>query len=147
MPKDSELSAEIERLIREHSEEIVSELRSRIEERLREEMKVALGAALGEGTVAAPSAPKRRALRAPAATAAPAASGETCGVMGCNRPKRSLGYCGAHYQSARKYGWPRPCPEGFDPPVRKRGRPSKAAEDAEESESSNGVTALASVGD
>jgi hypothetical protein len=146
MPKESELSAAIERLIQEHSAEIVAELRSRIEERLREEMMAALGATLGEA-MAAPPASRRRAPRAPT-TAAPAASGETCGVVGCTRPRRSLGYCGAHYQSARKYGWPRPCPEGFNPPMRKRGRPSKAeaSEEPEAAEPSNALV-LTGVGE
>jgi hypothetical protein len=48
-----------------------------------------------------------------------------CNVAGCARPVRSKGYCAAHYQSARKYGWPMPAPKGFKAPVRKRGRPPK----------------------
>lgn len=151
MAKNSELSVEIERLIEEHSEQIVAELRARVEERLREEMiermKAALGTPLGE----APAPVRRRRGPRAAGMVVVAAPGEACGVLGCERPRRSMGYCGAHYQSARKYDWPRPCPEGFDPPVRKRGRPSKAevaaAAEAEAEERESSVLSLGGSAD
>ena len=47
-------------------------------------------------------------------------------VASCTQPRRCRGYCGSHYQQARKYAWPMPCPEDFEaPPPRPRGRPKK----------------------
>lgn len=44
----------------------------------------------------------------------------------CTQPQRCRGYCSSHYQQARKYAWPMPCPEDFEaPPPRPRGRPKK----------------------
>jgi hypothetical protein len=45
-------------------------------------------------------------------------TGPTCNVAGCSLPHRSKGYCSAHYQAARRYGWPQPAPAGFTPPKR-----------------------------
>jgi hypothetical protein len=62
-------------------------------------------------------------VRAPAAKPTgrrggrPAAGG--CNVAGCKSPHRSRGYCSAHYQAARKYGWPMPAPSGFSPPTKR----------------------------
>ena len=50
------------------------------------------------------------------------AAGATCHLAGCDSPHRSRGYCSAHYQAARKHGWPMPAPEGFEPPSRETGR-------------------------
>lgn len=65
----------------------------------------------------------RRGRRGGASAAA--AGKQACNVSGCSRPVRSKGYCAAHYQAARKYGWPMPAPRGFKAPVRRRGRPPK----------------------
>ena len=48
---------------------------------------------------------------------------QTCGVSGCSKPVRSMGYCASDYQNARNNDWPMPCPDKFDAPKRKRGRP------------------------
>jgi hypothetical protein len=48
---------------------------------------------------------------------------QTCGVSGCTKPVRSMGYCASDYQNARNNEWPMPCPEKFDAPKRARGRP------------------------
>ena len=73
------------------------------------------------GRKAAAGRPAKGAKRAAAAT-----SGKHCEVVGCKRPHRSMGYCAAHYQSARKHGWPMPAPKGFvAPPSAPRGRPPK----------------------
>ena len=79
-------------------------------------------ALLGVGRVPVQAA--RRGRRAAGATAAKSGN-QACNVAGCVRPVRSKGYCAAHYQAARKYGWPMPAPKGFKAPVRRRGRPPK----------------------
>jgi hypothetical protein len=48
--------------------------------------------------------------------------GAMCSVVGCGNAHRSRGYCSAHYQAARKYGWPMPAPANFEPPPRERAR-------------------------
>jgi hypothetical protein len=64
--------------------------------------------------------PARRAARA---------GGAGCGVVGCGRPVRSMGWCASHYQAARKYGWPMPAagPGTFAPEPRRLGRPPRSA--------------------
>ena len=43
-----------------------------------------------------------------------------CSVAGCGRDYRSKGYCSAHYQAARKNGWPVPAPSSnWTPPAKK----------------------------
>lgn len=70
-------------------------------------------------------APKAKAKAPKASTGAAAGAGaEACNVKGCSRPRRSMGYCGAHYQAARKHGWPRPCPLGFEAGPVERQRPA-----------------------
>jgi hypothetical protein len=121
------LAPMLDRVIQAESGKVLAELESLIAERVRTQMWTALQERLG-GVLperVAPPAPKRRA--APAPRSAPATGGAPCNVDGCTRPARSMGYCSAHYQSARKYGWPRPCPEGFAPPPVRRGRPPAAA--------------------
>jgi hypothetical protein len=75
------------------------------------------GTGAGNGVRHGPGRPRKNA--APTAQACK----EACNVAGCVRPMRSKGYCAAHYQSARKYGWPMPAPKNFAAPVRRRGRP------------------------
>lgn len=70
--------------------------------------------------------PRRGPGRPPKTATAAAAGEEACNVAGCVRPMRSKGYCAAHYQAARKYGWPMPAPVGFNAPVRRRGRPPRS---------------------
>lgn len=54
--------------------------------------------------------------------------GQTCMVIGCDRPYRAMGYCATHYQAARRYGWPLPAtepyrlPESYRPRSRRRQR-------------------------
>lgn len=44
----------------------------------------------------------------------------------CARPQACRGYCGSHYQQARRWGWPLPCPpEGHRAVQLQRGRPKK----------------------
>lgn len=138
------LAEALDKRIRAVVEEAVQTIvRDEVRTVLREELASLLGSMAG--ATPAPSAMKRRAPgRAPKAGArtakAPKATGAargrakadgedtTCGVSGCNRPYRSRGYCAAHYQAARKYGWPMPCPKDFVPPPRPaRGRPPKSA--------------------
>ncbi len=41
-----------------------------------------------------------------------------CFLAGCKRDYRSKGYCSAHYQAARKNGWPLPPPsQNWTPPA------------------------------
>lgn len=40
-----------------------------------------------------------------------------CRFVGCKRPHRSMGWCSAHYQSARKHGWEMGKSEPFHPPA------------------------------
>jgi hypothetical protein len=80
---------------------------------VRAEMLGALGMAEVKNVVRRGAKPGRRAVRA---------EGATCNVAGCANPHRSRGYCSAHYQAARKYGWPMPAPSHFEPPARERAR-------------------------
>ncbi len=113
-----------------------------VEETVRNVIREELSQLLGSTSAAAPapaSAPatKRRG-RPPGKTATKAArstkskaagtsaGARPCNVVGCKRPYRSQGYCAAHYQSARKHGWPMPAPDNFvAPPSAPRGRPPK----------------------
>lgn len=82
------------------------------------------GRPAGRKAAAPKGRPAKGAKRAARATGA--TSAKKCNVVGCKRPHRSMGYCAAHYQSARKHGWPMPAPEGFvAPPSAPRGRPPK----------------------
>ncbi|MBN1208550.1 MAG: cell wall protein [Myxococcaceae bacterium] len=47
------------------------------------------------------AAPARKAVAAPPAPKAKAAAANACAVIGCKRPRRSKGYCSAHYQKLR----------------------------------------------
>lgn len=81
---------------------------------VRAEMLGALGIAAVKNTVVRRGPKGRRAAKA--------AEGHACNVAGCGNPHRSRGYCSAHYQAARKYGWPMPAPAGFEPPQHERAR-------------------------
>lgn len=88
-----------------------------LRELVRAEMLGALGVANAVRNTAVVRAPRK--AKGGRRAAAPGAS---CNVAGCTSPHRSRGYCSAHYQAARKHGWPMPAPEGFEPPARERGR-------------------------
>lgn len=132
------LAAALDKRIRAIVEESIEKIvRDEVRSALREELSVLLGT-ISSGAPAA-AMPRRRAGKAIVKAKAKAArkgrarkaeaSGEqaTCGVAGCGRPYRSRGYCAAHYQAARKYGWPMPPPADFVPPPRPaRGRPPKS---------------------
>jgi len=115
-------------------------LESALRENLRTIFQEELANALGSQATAAAPAPtgRRRGRPAGRKAAAPkakpakgATSAKKCNVVGCKRPHRSMGYCAAHYQSARKHGWPMPAPEGFvAPPSAPRGRPPKKGRSA-----------------
>lgn len=138
------LAEALDKRIRAMVEEALQTVvRDEVRTALREELASILGSISGE--MPAPAAAKRGAAGRPTKAAATratktkttrttkargAAAGaeNKCGVAGCNRPYRSRGYCAAHYQAARKYGWPMPSPKDFVPPPRpSRGRPPKAA--------------------
>lgn len=102
-------------------EQFSNRVREIVQPLIDEAVERILSAALG--TTAAPA--KRRG-RPPGSknTTARTNAGVACGVAGCPRPVRSKGYCAAHYQAARKYGYPIPGkPGNFAPEPRKRGRP------------------------
>jgi hypothetical protein len=45
----------------------------------------------------------------------------------CPRPQVCRGYCRSHYQQARRWNWPLPCPPGGHRAIQlKRGRPKKS---------------------
>lgn len=138
------LAEALDKRIRAMVEEALQTVvRDEVRSALREELASIVGSI--SGGMPAPAAPKRRGAGRPAKATATrttkaakpsraarsreaAAGEEKCGVAGCNRPYRSRGYCAAHYQAARKYGWPMPAPKDFVPPPRpSRGRPPKAA--------------------
>ena len=140
------LAEALDKRIRAMVEEAVqSVVRDEVRTALREEFASLLGSMAGAAPAPTPArrrGPGRGAKAARARTtrvsrtttgaarARAKAEGDdtTCGVSGCNRPYRSRGYCAAHYQAARKYGWPMPCPKDFVPPPRPaRGRPPKTA--------------------
>lgn len=123
----------IKRAIEEESGRLLAELEGMIAARARDQLLVALQDRLAEkapnpvNQVVAPPAKRKAMTRGRKRATAPAgAVGKICNVRGCLRPQRSVGYCSSHYQSSRKYNWPSPCPPGFSPPVRPRGRPPKA---------------------
>lgn len=118
-------------------EALESALRENLRTIFQEELANALGSQAAAGAPAPAgrrrgrpagrkaAAPKARPAKG-AKRAAGATSAKKCNVVGCKRPHRSMGYCAAHYQSARKHGWPMPAPEGFvAPPSAPRGRPPK----------------------
>lgn len=110
---------------------IREEVANAVGDSLNDAVEIAVLKALGEetstNTVAAkPAAAKPRAARAAkgakAARTAKAAKttsrggvARVCHVIGCDRPFRSKGYCGSHYQAARNKGWPMPPTEMFTP--------------------------------
>lgn len=128
-------------------ETVATAVREEVRQALREELAGLFGEMAGTAAPAAPRAAAREKVRAaPAKKAAAvakkgpgrpgrpktsdvASSPETkCGVADCKRAYRSRGYCAAHYQAARKYGWPMPAPSNFVPPPRPaRGRPPRAS--------------------
>lgn len=135
------LATALDKRIRAIVEEAVEEaVREEVKAALREELASILGSISGaEEAVSTRAAARTTTTKARAtakkataargrARASAASEGQTkCGVADCTRPYRSRGYCAAHYQAARKYGWPMPPPEGFVPPPRpSRGRPPKA---------------------
>jgi len=127
------LANALDRRIRTVIEETMeSAMRDSIRRIVQEELAVALGGA------AAPASPRQtRVARAGKVAGrrggARAAAGQRmCEVVGCKRPYRSQGYCAAHYQSARKHGWPMPAPKDFRaPPPAPRGRPPRDASAAD----------------
>lgn len=140
------LAAALDKRIRAMVEETVAEaVKVEVREVLREELAELFGTMAV--TAAAPAAPAKRKVGRPKkattttkatrtttratkakATEVAASAEQKCGVADCKRPYRSRGYCAAHYQAARKYGWPMPAPKNFVPPPRpSRGRPPKAA--------------------
>jgi hypothetical protein len=134
-PAFADLSPILDGIIRAEIQKAIARSSEAIAEQVREQIVAAL-------TGAGPSrkaVPAKSALAAKVAKPAKAggakggakrgrpADASGCNVKGCARPHRSKGYCAAHYQSARKYGWPMPCPVGFEAPVLKRGRPARAA--------------------
>ncbi|HWV38779.1 MAG TPA: hypothetical protein VN033_09925 [Vulgatibacter sp.] len=123
-------------------EALESAIRETLRTVIQEELAVALGteAAAGVSTTAGrrrgrpagKASAKARAAKGAKRTTA-RTSKRKCNVVGCKRPHRSMGYCAAHYQSARKHGWPMPAPEGFvAPPPAPRGRPPKKSRAAAE---------------
>lgn len=110
---------------------IREEVANAVGDSLHDAVELAVLKALGEepatNTVAAAKpAAKTRAPRAAkttrvtkAARTAKATSrggiARVCHVIGCDRPFRSKGYCGSHYQAARNKGWPMPPTEMFTP--------------------------------
>lgn len=79
----------------------------------------------------APRLPTPRRGRPPKALQAMQAPSPGCFVKYCPNPYRSQGYCAAHYQAARKYEWPMPCPPDWNAPPRPaRGRPPKITQAA-----------------
>lgn len=139
------LATALDQRIRAMVEEAVeATVRTEVREALREELAGLIGSIAPTAGAPAPAAEKaparakattkRTTTRAAKAKAKPKAAAEVatgdnkCGVADCTRPYRSRGYCAAHYQAARKYGWPMPAPQGFEPPPRpSRGRPPKTA--------------------
>jgi len=107
-------------------EALENALRGPIRRVIQEELASALATGAAPRAIGA-----RRGARAPGRRAKPgkpngAVAARVCEVAGCKRPYRSQGYCAAHYQAARKYGWPMPAPKGFVPPPRPpRGRPAR----------------------
>jgi hypothetical protein len=132
------LAAALDRRIRDLVEETVrNTVRDEIRKTLGEELSGLLGGGAGAGAAApAVAGPRRgrppgRRPGRPAKVGRPPATGERrCEVVGCKRPYRSQGYCAAHYQAARKHGWPMPAPKNFQPPATPpRGRPAAAKAD------------------
>lgn len=118
------LAEALDRRVRAVVEEAIEDaLSGSLRDVIREELAAALGS-----TAAAPS-PRRTGRGGGRRAAAPAREGgKTCNIVDCERAYRSQGYCAAHYQAARKYGWPMPAPANFTPPPRPpRGRPSREA--------------------
>jgi hypothetical protein len=118
MANDSmKLASVLDRRIRTVLEET---LRGSFAKELRDLVRAEMMGAFGINTVKN-TAVVRTPRKAKAARRA-AAVGATCNIAGCNSPHRSRGYCSAHYQAARKHGWPMPAPVGFEPPARERAR-------------------------
>lgn len=125
MENDLKLASILDRRIRAVLEETLrSTFANELRNLVRAEMMGALGVDAPMNAVAAPRAkPGRRPKTAMAMTmTATAGDSSTCHVAGCRSPHRSRGYCSAHYQAARKHGWPMPAPEHFEPPARERAR-------------------------
>lgn len=114
---NGKLAAVLDQRIRTVLEE---SLRGSFADELRRMVRAEMLGALGiDNAVKNVVAPKRK-TKTVRKAAAP--SGSTCNVSGCDSPHRSRGYCSAHYQAARKHGWPMPAPERFEPPARERAR-------------------------
>lgn len=107
-------------------EEVANAVGSSLNEAVELAVLKALGAEPANETAAAarPVAAKARAPRAAKSARGTRAAAKTtsrggvarvCHVIGCDRPFRSKGYCGSHYQAARNKGWPMPPTEMFTP--------------------------------
>jgi hypothetical protein len=130
----NDLTPLLDGMVKAEAAKAIGELQELVAGRIR----TALAAALGQPAnghvpgphVIAPAKPvvakAPEAVKPAVAKRGRPATCKGCNVKGCVRPHRSQGYCGAHYQSARKYGWPTPAPAGFVPAPLKRGRPAKA---------------------
>jgi len=128
------LAQALDKRVRAVVDEALDEaLRGSIRRLIQQELAAALGSAAPPAAIGARRAGRPPGRRVQARGRQRVEEGaKTCEVAGCNRPYRSQGYCAAHYQAARKYGWPMPAPEGFTPPPRPaRGRPPKDSAAAE----------------
>ena len=127
LPAKNPLTNALDQRIRSVVSETMGEaIRTSIRQIIQEELASALGSS--PTPVAAAPARTPKGARVGLQRAARKAAVKLCNVAGCHRPHRSQGYCAAHYQSARKYGWPMPAPKGFKlPGTARRGRPTKAA--------------------
>jgi hypothetical protein len=117
-PGTNPLTQALDARIRTVVEEVVS--RS-FEKTVRDVVREELARSLATGGRGRPGRPAAKA-------AAPTRRNDDkrCNVAGCPNDYRSQGYCAAHYQAARKYGWPMPAPKNYNPPPRPaRGRPPK----------------------
>lgn len=84
-------------------------------------VRASLGAP-GPAPKATPVVPTPNHKPSPAGAHARRGAVQACMVRGCTRPHRAMGYCAAHYQSARKHGWPLPATESFTPGPEYRAR-------------------------